>query len=169
MAFVSSAQGSASAPRDSGPGAVAVTSVPFIAIILLALIVAGGGLIHARRWQSVTDLCPVTDTRWPVEGSRPTLSHHAELVALEPAQREASWARRGGRLTAQFDPRTHRQLPTLVSDQGLSIRIPPRQSIVELVLQPSLNASAYVRPAASSHQLAFIFSLSRSATRFCGN
>ena len=84
---------------------------------------------------------------------------------MEPAQREAAWARRGGRLTAQFDPRTHRQLPTL-SDQGLSILIPPRRSIVGLVLQPSLNASAAVRPAASSHQQAFLFSLSRSATRF---
>ena len=183
MALASSALDSASALRDSGPRSMAGSSVPFIAIILLAFIVTGvggGGFILARRWQSrpnisaaslslgadgsVTDKRLVTDTRWPVEGSRPTLSHHAELVALEPAQREASWARRGGRLTAQFDPRTHRQLPTLVSDQGLSIRIPPRQSIVELVLQPSLNASAFVRPAASSHQQVFIFSLSKSTT-----
>ena len=56
------------------------------------------------------------------------------------------------------------QLPFLVSDQGHSILIPPRRSIVELVLQPALNASAAVRPAASSHRRAFLLSLSRSTT-----
>ena len=57
------------------------------------------------------------------------------------------------------EPRTHRshpssssdsseppasnqcQLPTLVSDKGLLILMPPRRSIVALFLQPSLNAS----------------------------
>ena len=173
MALASSAR--TSTLCDAVPGAGAGNSVPFIAIILLSHIIAaavgGGGFILARRLQSrpnisgpsLTDIRPVTDIRWPVERSHPTLP---DLAALEPAQREAAWVRRGGRLTAQFDPRTHRQLPTLVSDQGLSILIPPRRSIVELVLQPSLNASAAVRPAASSHQQAFLFSLSKSATHF---
>ena len=167
MAFASSARGSASALRDSGPGVAAGTSVPFIAIILLALIVAavgGGGLILAQRFQSRPNIASLSlCADGSVTDMHPTLPDHAELAALEPAQREAAWARRGGRLVAQFDPRTHRQLP---SDRALSILIPPRRSIVELVLQPSLNASATVRPAASSHQQAFLFCLSRSATHF---
>ena len=166
MALASSARGSASALRDNGPGAAVGSSVPFIAIILLAFIVAavgGGSLILARRLQSRPNISAASLSLGTDGDVRSTLPHHAELAALEPAQREAAWARRGGRLIAQFDPRTHRQFP---SDQGLSIVIPPRLSIVELLLQPSLNGSAAVRPAASSHQQAFIFSLSRSATRF---
>ena len=169
MAFTSSARGNASALRDAGPGAAVESPVPFIAILLaliIAAMVGGGGFILARRCQTRPNISAASlSIRRPVEESHPALPDHAELAALEPAQREAAWARRGGRLTAQFDPRTHRQLPTL-SDQGLSILIPPRRSIVELVLQPSLNASAAVRPAASSHQQAFLFSLSKSATHF---
>ena len=110
MALAESVPGSVSALRDSGPG-TAGSSVPFIAIILLALIflaVGGGGLILARRWQSRPDISAaslslgadgsvtkiqdgtdtfVTEIRWPVEGSRPTLPDNAELAALEQAQR----------------------------------------------------------------------------------
>ena len=81
------------------------------------------------------------------------LPDHAELAATEQAQREAAWAHPS---IHHLDPRTHRhrldgssespasnqfQLPTLVRDQRLSILIPPRRSIVELVLQPSLTPS----------------------------
>ena len=174
MALISSDQGSGSALRDGDPVVAAGSSMPFIAsIILIVLIVAavgGGGLALARRLHSADSILlgadgSVTDIRsGAVEGSHPTLPDHAELAALEPAQREAVWARRGGRLTAQFDPRTHRQFPSLVLDQGLSIQ--PRRSIMELFLQPSLNASTAVRQAASSLPQAFLFSLPSRAMRF---
>ena len=46
-----------------------------------------------------------------------------------------------------------------------SIPIPPRRSTVAPFLQPSLSASSSVRPAASFHQQALLFSLSRNVTR----
>ena len=180
MAPASSARGSTSALRDGGQGAAAGSYVPVIvSIILLVLIVAavgGGGFILARRLQSrlnisaasfsptvssLTDCfatgadCSVTEIRWPTTGSSewssPVQPDHVELAATEQAQRKAAWARF---FTAHFDPRTHRR------KQCISIPIPPRRSIVELVLQPepSLNV-------ASSHQLAFLFSLSKRTKR----
>ena len=44
--------------------------------------------------------------------------------------------------------------------------IPPRRSTVAPFLQPALNASSAVWPAASSHRQAFLFSRSRNATGF---
>ena len=74
----------------------------------------------------------------------PYAPDHAELAAKEQAQREAAWARRGRRLIV--DP-----------------NVPLRLTVAPL-LQPALSASSAVWPAASSHQEAFLFSLSRNAT-----
>ena len=191
MAPASSAQDRASALRDVGPGAPE-SSVHFITyIIVFALIfaaVGGDGLFLARRRQSRLDIsaasfsltdssltycsvtgadCSVTDIRWPIEGSSgwsPSIQKdHAELVASEQEQREAACSRGRGlirrSLTAHFDSRTHRR------KQCISVLIPPRRSIVELVLQPelSLNVSA---TEALPYQQAFLYSLPRSATRF---
>ena len=76
MAPASSNRGGASALRDSGPGAAAGSSVPFIAsIILLALIVAavgGGGLVLARRFQS----------RRNIPAASPSLGADGSVAAL---------------------------------------------------------------------------------------
>ena len=47
-----------------------------------------------------------------------------------------------------------------------SIPVPQRRSTVAPFLQPSRSASSSDRPEASSNQQAFLFSLSRNATRF---
>ena len=76
MAPASSARGSTSALRDSGPGAAAGNSVPFIAsIVLLGIIVAavgGGGLVLARRFQS----------RCSISAASPSLGADGSVAAL---------------------------------------------------------------------------------------
>ena len=47
-----------------------------------------------------------------------------------------------------------------------SIPVPQRRSTVAPFLQPSRSASSSDQPEASSNQQAFLFSLSRNATRF---
>ena len=77
MAPASSARGGASALRDSGPGAAAGNSVPFIAsIILLGIIVAavgGGGLVLARRFQSRRNISAASPSLG-ADGSVPALT-----------------------------------------------------------------------------------------------
>ena len=159
--------------------------MPFIASVLLLTLIAstillalnvaagGGSVILARRLQSRLDISAASSSGW----SRPMLPDHADLAATEQAQREAARARRGRRLirralSAHFDPQTHRRrgspacrLPSWAPYQDLFIPIPPRRSIVNLLLQPTNDSSA-VRLAASYHQKALIFSLSRNTTGF---
>ena len=156
MAPASSARGSASAPRDGGPGAAGGSSVPFIApILLLALTVAamgGNGLVLARRLQSRLDTrprrCPdsVGDALEGQGLSRPVLPRSCgdRGNGAGAARGGPSQARREAHPSSpsHFDRRAHCRHPDRDGGrspasnrfQALSTLLPPRGSSVTLLV-----------------------------------